>query len=124
MTGHRTTGRLPEAETGLCLTGRHDPEMWFSDDPADTIAAIKVCKRCPIQSSCLQGAIDRRERHGVWGGKRFGRRDTAQADMRAWAAEVGIHVPSTGRMPAWLETAYEESRDLLDAAAHRPRKTA
>jgi WhiB family redox-sensing transcriptional regulator len=30
--------------------------------------AKSICQVCPIQAACLDGALDRREPYGVWGG--------------------------------------------------------
>jgi WhiB family redox-sensing transcriptional regulator len=45
-----------------------DPAIFYplTDDEADE--AKSVCAACPVQSSCLEHAIDNRERNGVWGG--------------------------------------------------------
>ena len=37
-----------------------------SDDEAETAKAI--CAQCPVSQACLEHAIARRERDGVWGG--------------------------------------------------------
>jgi WhiB family redox-sensing transcriptional regulator len=52
---------------------KHDPEMMFPDAGRGVLsvgerAAKQVCKVCPIRDQCLQGALDREEPHGVWGG--------------------------------------------------------
>ena len=48
---------------------RDDPNLWFSDDPADIERAKAGCHWCPVQPDCLAGAMDRREPYGVWGGE-------------------------------------------------------
>lgn len=50
-----------------------DPELFFpigNTGPAlyQIEEAKAVCRRCPLQESCLQGALDRGEPAGVWGG--------------------------------------------------------
>ncbi|MFJ9472470.1 WhiB family transcriptional regulator [Streptomyces caniferus] len=50
-----------------------DPELFFpigDTGPAllQIAEAKAVCRRCVLMESCLQGALDRNERHGVWGG--------------------------------------------------------
>jgi WhiB family transcriptional regulator, redox-sensing transcriptional regulator len=47
---------------------RHDPAMWFADDPADLERAKALCAGCPIRLACLAVAIHRAEYTGVWGG--------------------------------------------------------
>ncbi|MEU3720769.1 WhiB family transcriptional regulator [Streptomyces californicus] len=38
--------------------------------------AKAICRRCPLQDSCLEGALERGEEFGVWGG-------TDERDRRA-----------------------------------------
>lgn len=51
------------------LPCREDPELFFAESPADVELAKAMCGGCPIQSSCLAGAIARQEPWGVWGGQ-------------------------------------------------------
>lgn len=46
-------------------------ELFFSDQIPDIIRAKQICSDCSVIDSCLQGAIDRREPWGVWGGQLF-----------------------------------------------------
>lgn len=46
----------------------NDPELWFSDTVADAFVAQRLCMGCPVRLACLQGALDRKEPWGVWGG--------------------------------------------------------
>jgi WhiB family transcriptional regulator, redox-sensing transcriptional regulator len=48
-----------------------DRRWWFSDSPAELERAKSHCRRCPMQSACLIGALARREPCGVWGGQIF-----------------------------------------------------
>jgi WhiB family transcriptional regulator, redox-sensing transcriptional regulator len=50
---------------------RENPELWFSERPVDLELAKAYCRPCPIRRSCLTGAVERREPHGVWGGEIF-----------------------------------------------------
>ena len=47
-----------------------DPEVFFPPptDRLANVAAVEICKRCPITTECLQEAIDIDARFGVWGG--------------------------------------------------------
>ncbi len=47
----------------------HDPELWFAELPADVEAAKALCAGCPLVELCLDGAIQRHEPWGVWGGQ-------------------------------------------------------
>lgn len=48
-----------------------DPDLFFAESPDVLEAAKLVCGRCPVRQECLQGAIERQEPHGVWGGQIF-----------------------------------------------------
>jgi WhiB family transcriptional regulator, redox-sensing transcriptional regulator len=52
---------------------RENPQLWFSDLPADLELAKAYCRPCPMRRVCLAGAVERREPHGVWGGEIFTR---------------------------------------------------
>lgn len=47
----------------------HDPDLWFAEAPADLERAKEFCATCPVRAACLDGALLRREPHGVWGGE-------------------------------------------------------
>jgi WhiB family redox-sensing transcriptional regulator len=50
-----------------------DPQLWFSDLPAELEQAKAFCRQCPLRGPCLDGAIERAEPFGVWGGEIFDR---------------------------------------------------
>lgn len=45
-----------------------DPDAWFSDEAAEQAHARALCGGCPIADTCLDGAIQRQEAHGIFGG--------------------------------------------------------
>jgi WhiB family transcriptional regulator, redox-sensing transcriptional regulator len=49
----------------------NNPELWFAESPADVEHAKTLCQDCPVQRMCLDGALERREPWGVWGGEIF-----------------------------------------------------
>lgn len=49
----------------------HDPNLWFSDRPAELEIAKRHCTGCRIRTTCLTGALNRGEPWGVWGGEIF-----------------------------------------------------
>jgi WhiB family redox-sensing transcriptional regulator len=63
----RQTGAL----NGLLPCQHENPELWFSELPADLELAKAHCRPCPIRRFCLAGAVERREPYGVWGGEIF-----------------------------------------------------
>ncbi len=54
---------------GLDLPCTDDPELFFAEAPADVEAAKALCQGCRIRAACLEGALERREPWGVWGGE-------------------------------------------------------
>ena len=43
--------------------------LFFSEDEFDVARAKAICKKCGLASECLQGALERAEVYGVWGGE-------------------------------------------------------
>lgn len=48
-----------------------DPEAFFAESPAGVEWAKGLCRECPVREQCLEGALQRREPWGVWGGELF-----------------------------------------------------
>lgn len=46
-------------------------ELFFSDELQDIARAKHICATCPAMIPCLEGALERREPWGVWGGQLF-----------------------------------------------------
>lgn len=46
-------------------------ELFFSEDLHDIARAKHLCGTCPVRRACLQGAMERQEPCGVWGGELF-----------------------------------------------------
>ena len=65
---HDAAGRVDEEQLP-CRA--NDPELWFAESPADVEFAKTLCLDCPVRSMCLDGALERREPWGVWGGELF-----------------------------------------------------
>ncbi|GAA2417857.1 WhiB family transcriptional regulator [Streptomyces mauvecolor] len=47
-----------------------DPELFFAHGASSPriARAQAICRRCPLLVSCHQGALERDEEYGVWGG--------------------------------------------------------
>ena len=43
--------------------------LFFSDDEFDIARAKAVCGKCGLADACLDGALERGEPYGVWGGQ-------------------------------------------------------
>lgn len=50
---------------------RVEPDVFFAETPAEVEYAKSLCVGCPFQAECLDGALQRREPWGVWGGQLF-----------------------------------------------------
>jgi WhiB family redox-sensing transcriptional regulator len=45
--------------------------IFFSEELQDIAAAKGICATCPVMLECLEGAVERHEPWGVWGGQMF-----------------------------------------------------
>lgn len=56
---------LPDAAGAPCTL-----TTWLghADDAPTRAKAAEECRGCPVVNECLLGALERRERYGVWGG--------------------------------------------------------
>ncbi|HUW04390.1 MAG TPA: WhiB family transcriptional regulator [Acidimicrobiales bacterium] len=45
-----------------------EPAIFYPADEVQAASAKTVCEECLVQTPCLEYALDRRERDGVWGG--------------------------------------------------------
>ncbi|MEW1638606.1 WhiB family transcriptional regulator [Streptomyces sp. NPDC093801] len=50
------------------LCAETDPEEFFPEKGGTTRAARTVCMACEVRDECLEAALARRERFGIWGG--------------------------------------------------------
>lgn len=69
MTGLSALTERVAAEQLPCRV--NDPELFFAESPADVEFAKTLCATCPARRDCLNGALERREPWGVWGGEWF-----------------------------------------------------
>jgi WhiB family transcriptional regulator, redox-sensing transcriptional regulator len=54
---------------GLDLPCMAHPDLFFAEAPADLEQAKALCQGCCARIDCLQGALERQEHWGVWGGE-------------------------------------------------------
>lgn len=45
-----------------------DPTTFYPDDDDEAEIAKQVCAQCGVRDACLDHALKRREKVGVWGG--------------------------------------------------------
>lgn len=64
-----------------------DGDLFFPDEnqggPKAYDEALKYCRSCPVQSDCLNHALDTPERDGMWGGATPRARREIRARRRA-----------------------------------------
>lgn len=65
---HDQAGRVDHEQLPCRIS---NPELWFAETPADVEFAKVMCQDCPVRAMCLEGALERREPWGVWGGELF-----------------------------------------------------
>lgn len=52
-----------------CQSADNDADLWFADQPSLLEEAKSLCRECPLQTACLDAALERGEPWGVWGGE-------------------------------------------------------
>jgi WhiB family redox-sensing transcriptional regulator len=66
----RTDDQPRKAPVARCADGHGTMVgLFFSDNIIDIARAKAMCGLCPLQVSCLAGALEREEPWGVWGGE-------------------------------------------------------
>lgn len=50
------------------LCAQTDPEAFFPEKGGSAKEAKRICALCPVTTQCLQYALDRDERFGIFGG--------------------------------------------------------
>lgn len=58
----------PDDWRELALCAQFEPDLFFPEKGESTGPAKRVCAACEVRAECLQDALDRGERFGVWGG--------------------------------------------------------
>jgi WhiB family redox-sensing transcriptional regulator len=57
-------------DDGRCVSsGQND--LFFSERPDELAQAQSICMECTVRLDCLEGALERHEDWGVWGGVIF-----------------------------------------------------
>jgi WhiB family redox-sensing transcriptional regulator len=64
--GHGLPPELAWQERALCA--QTDPEAFFPEKGGSTREAKRVCMSCDVRAECLEYALAKDERFGIWGG--------------------------------------------------------
>lgn len=67
----------------------HDPAMFFPSRGESIDAARRICETCPVQTECLEHALENVEKFGIWGGEAERTRRTMRRDRRRARAGDG-----------------------------------
>ena len=64
-----SVGRV-DRRSARCADGSGALVRLFFSDQLDEIARARaICRECPVMEACLEGALERQEPWGVWGGE-------------------------------------------------------
>lgn len=66
MNGLLSDGPLSWQQHALCA--QTDPEAFFPEKGGSTREAKAVCSACEVRAECLEYALIKDERFGIWGG--------------------------------------------------------
>ncbi len=58
----------PAGWEASALCAQTDPDTFFPEKGGASTPAKRVCAVCPVRAECLEEALERRERFGIWGG--------------------------------------------------------
>lgn len=78
----RTYGE-PWMEQAIC--SQTDPEAFFPEKGGSTREAKAICVGCPVRETCLEWALAKGERFGIFGGKSERERRKIEKDRKASA---------------------------------------
>lgn len=67
MEGNAVTLALPDWSTAA-VCAQVDADLWFPEAGGFGREAKRICSTCPVQTQCLQWALDHDESWGIWGG--------------------------------------------------------
>lgn len=59
---------IPGQSLPSALCAQSDPELWFPERGGSSVEAKRICMRCPERVDCLEGALERSEQYGIFGG--------------------------------------------------------
>ena len=92
------------------------PYMFPHDrDESGIQLAKEACAVCPVLTECLQGALERGEQWGVWGGLSTEERKGLRARARRVATDTKTPMPTAAQLADAV--ALDEAAKLLDEVA-------
>lgn len=120
----------PWTKDGLCHgwleTSPGSPD-WFAEpaSSAEAGAAALICTACPVRQICLDAAVARGEKYGVWGGVQFTESCTNGHEK---TDETWVNRPTPNRSERWVcltcqTAACQRSRAKRTAKAVAAKRT-
>lgn len=103
-----------------------DPDLFFPGLGEDAEPAKRICAECPIRERCLDDAIERGEKFGVWGGKSERERRRIRRQRLQERSLAGTTVPCQvcGRLFVRRSNNHKACSDVCSLAAQRRRQRA
>jgi WhiB family transcriptional regulator, redox-sensing transcriptional regulator len=62
-------GAVPQLHFDAATPCSAAPDLFFAEKPEQILQARALCLQCPARRPCLDGALQRAEPWGVWGGE-------------------------------------------------------
>lgn len=92
---------------GQALCAQIDSEIFFPDKGGSTKQAKRICGMCEVRLECLQAALDREERFGIWGGLSERERRALRPPKRPrTASRIRTHIPLAAGLAHGTRAAY------------------
>jgi len=86
--------------------------LFFSEELQDIARAKQICAVCPVIADCLEGALERREPWGVWGGELFERGQVVARKRRPGRPRKDDHLDRRAAEAALEARMTELAREL------------
>lgn len=112
-----TAPTAPQSAPLPCLAS---PLDWHADAAAERTEAASLCVGCPAITKCLDGAIQRGEQYGVWGGQDFGARRVPK--VAACGTESGYRRHNRLREPQCIACLVAKAKAVRDRKARATRE--
>jgi WhiB family redox-sensing transcriptional regulator len=77
----------------------YDPEVFFPEKGGSSREAKRICAECPVRIECLNYALRRDERYGVWGGMSERERRRLKR-MASWSSRKEVNDASSQEVDA------------------------
>ena len=101
-----------------------DPALWFPEMGGTAREAKKICATCPVRVQCLEFALERPERFGIFGGMTERERRKLQGNTKACKHCGTEYTPGRSHAAFCSDDCRSESRRLTKEAYELKRSAA